>query len=1080
MAEASSTPLFKMVAFRGPDPDSSIDPSATDGIQAHEAGGFRVVERERPEAKAQLRQALQDLQGLSNEDLDGFAVLAGLRDNLAQDTDLDIAEASVVEDGGAVALPSYASSAQFRTDYQRLYSSWLRTVIRDRLLGDSQSAADPELADKHVGLIRAAHLLARLARGVYHPRANRKILRAPVVLPRVYLRPAPLEKPVVDREKRLSPMREALAETIREREKVLARLKVTQRLERALPRIVAAAQAREGAASGAKYSEKTSTLDATTLAMLRAAAEGDSRDGSEEQAVARTILARLEVMTPDDLAEHGGAINSNDFVEEANKLCEEIHLYEDEIRDHLPPPGSKVAADRPAIRLLEWGDLIVAESKLVGYAANEISHIENILAGEKKKREHERTVSVEELVEEEAETETESERDLETSDRFELETESAETLRTDFSISTGVNTSGKYGLTRVATQTDLGLQVSNERARHETQSTATEIVERSLERTREKVRKLRRTTRIETLRELSFHKIDNTTAGVGLSPEDRAGIYYWVDKVEEVQLHQYGKRLFVEFYIPEPAVTLLEVAAGTDSELRKPARFQVTPQKIGLDNYMCLTGLYQAEGVEAPPHSYVQVGRHWTTGVRESANRLKTEDTISGYIKIPDGYVPEDGWLSVTGRGVNEKLTEEDESGAKIPGRDIFNAHVSVAGHTVLDELGQIEEKKKSDDERATHYYKEFRVKPFAAAGDLGIPVACRLSGHHDNVGTLNVTLKCVASYPLMQRWRLDTYEKLRAAHAQIVEDYELRRAQEDFQAEAAQPFSSRPPATNRDVERDELKKWAIKMMLVSGTETDPLDFDAVESVETMQEISPAGADALAPKARFLESAFEWQHMSYFAYPYFWGRRDSWHMRQRIRVPNDPRHEAFLRAGFVRAVVPILPGFESRVMQFLDDNSEIPTTDREDGVVAPLASESLWAELMIDRGRAVAWGNTRVQLTKGSVNAELVPPPGAASSSGGGSHYVEELAKELWELDESLDLHRRIYLQGREYRIVEIGSDRKGFKLDKGFHGETGEYAFLSGPVPYGEPWEVRVPTRLVYLQDEASAMPYRLSADES
>jgi hypothetical protein len=259
----------------------------------------------------------------------------------------------------------------------------------------------------------------------------------------------------------------------------------------------------------------------------------------------------------------------------------------------------------------------------------------------------------------------------------------------------------------------------------------------------------------------------------------------------------------------------------------------------------------------------------------------------------------------------------------------------------------------------------------------------------------------------------------------------------------------------NRQTERDELKKWAIKMMRAPKE----FEFDAIvgagEAEMKLQEVDPGAADEQAPVVRFFESAFEWQHMSYFAYPYFWGRRGAWHMRQRIQVPNDPRHEAFLKAGFVRAVVPILPGFESRVMQYLSDNSRIPTMDEEEGGSAPLESESLWMDLMVDRGRAVAMGNARLKLELGETKAEVLN--GSATPPPGGSTI------EAWKPD-TIDIGRRIFVRAQEYLIASVAPGGMEFELDRPFEGVDGVYSFLAGSVPFGEPWEVRVPTRLVFL----------------
>ena len=67
---------------------------------------------------------------------------------------------------------------------------------------------------------------------------------------------------------------------------------------------------------------------------------------------------------------------------------------------------------------------------------------------------------------------------------------------------------------------------------------------------------------------------------------------------------------------------------------------------------------------------------------------------------------------------------------------------------------------------------------------------------------------------------------------------------------------------------------------------------------------------------KFIHQAIEWENMLYFLYPYFWGRKSNWELRQYLQHP-DPLHKIFLKAGSARVVLTIRPGFEREFAQLI-------------------------------------------------------------------------------------------------------------------------------------------------------------------
>lgn len=78
--------------------------------------------------------------------------------------------------------------------------------------------------------------------------------------------------------------------------------------------------------------------------------------------------------------------------------------------------------------------------------------------------------------------------------------------------------------------------------------------------------------------------------------------------------------------------------------------------------------------------------------------------------------------------------------------------------------------------------------------------------------------------------------------------------------------------------------------------------------------------DIAKKKARyiqFLEQAFEWQHLAYIFYPYFWAKESKWIKLMNRLDYTDNNMTAFLKAGSVRVLIAVTPAYNDAVMHFL-------------------------------------------------------------------------------------------------------------------------------------------------------------------
>ena len=71
---------------------------------------------------------------------------------------------------------------------------------------------------------------------------------------------------------------------------------------------------------------------------------------------------------------------------------------------------------------------------------------------------------------------------------------------------------------------------------------------------------------------------------------------------------------------------------------------------------------------------------------------------------------------------------------------------------------------------------------------------------------------------------------------------------------------------------------------------------------------------------KFVQQAVEWENLLYFPYPYFWGSENQGRAKFLFEHP-DPEHERFLRAGYMRVVLTIRPGFEEDFTRLVETGS---------------------------------------------------------------------------------------------------------------------------------------------------------------
>lgn len=500
------------------------------------------------------------------------------------------------------------------------------------------------------------------------------------------------------------------------------------------------------------------------------------------------------------------------------------------------------------------GDLLLVRQQLKRYEGGDIAHVENVLHGETKEREHRRRRTTEEVFVTEVERETSEEHETQTTTRFELRTEVQQEVSTSLEAEAGVKVTANYGMVKVEAEGNVAYKNARKEARQRAASMSREVVDRAATKYTERVREERTRRLVEEVEEINRHSLDATgTDGHVI------GVYQWLNKIYEAQVYNYGLRVMYDFMVPEPAAyyiwQLSKQAANAEADLVPPPPFELQPQHLNDGNYDGYVSLYKATTVTPPPDAFTTVDIHKHAGPNPDPGPILDSDAAT----VPDGYEFV-GWSG--------------------------NWYYTF---------------KKGDDH-------DFTISVTPMTGNPGT-VPIRIGGHSLTGYTAYIHILCRRTVRAYREWQFKTWDTLRQAHQELVNEYEEKLAALAIQEGVE--ISGRNPVFNRKVERRELQKSAVHLI----TGVPPVWLNGISETAAGPQIKPSAATSQGAYVRFFEHAFEWEHMTYVLYPYFWARGAKW--RQLMEIEDiDPDFQDFLTAGYARVVVPVRPGFEDAVEHY--------------------------------------------------------------------------------------------------------------------------------------------------------------------
>ncbi len=562
-------------------------------------------------------------------------------------------------------------------------------------------------------------------------------------------------------------------------------------------------------------------------------------------------------------------------------------------KGRFPRPASALARP-PAI-----ADLLVVRQRLARYEFGEVAHIENVLAKEKKDRVLRRLDQREETVTTETESERTDERDNQSTERFELQKEVSSATQQSVSAGGGLEVSASYGPTvSVTASANVAVTWAQQEASRVASNYAKETTERAATKVRQRTLERRSVRTLTTTEETNTHTIDNTAQ----SSTNISGVYRWVDKIYKAQVYRYGRRLMLEFILPEPAALArqailsapLSGVTATNPSFPSVSNRNLLPSDLTEQNYLQIAAPYFVRELATPP-AKKSVSLAWDQSAERAANKFYFRARKE--VQIPDGY--------------------EAEAAEATVAASAFRQDVSLCvGTTVLrGDAGNVSGGNGANGATPPLVFASTPLK-----GERGdIPVSLVIENVWEYAVTLVVTCKPTAEAHV--KWQLATYAAIMAAYFEMKSTFESQvRAAENNRGIAIQ---GRNPLENDAIQRAELKRGVISQLSSQHFDAPPLDQDAVRAVAFPGNANQTYLDVdfdVAAKERdhiqWYEQAFEWQNMTYVYYPYFWSRKSEW-LAAFQTAEVDPAFKQFLTAGAARVQIPVRPGFEKAMTLFL-------------------------------------------------------------------------------------------------------------------------------------------------------------------
>jgi hypothetical protein len=226
------------------------------------------------------------------------------------------------------------------------------------------------------------------------------------------------------------------------------------------------------------------------------------------------------------------------------------------------------------------GDLLIVEQELRRYELGELARIDTIMRGERRERTIRQLNRTSQTTTTESSFEQEESSSLKTDERFQLSSQAQQSAEQSFGVQAGVNVSGKFGPVQVSASVNASFDTSKSSSESTSQEYAKTVTEEATKRVKSSIKESSSITILTETQDTTLQGFNNEKGATHVN-----GLYRWVDKIYDAQLVNYGRRLMFSLNVPEPAafyrglITQNEKAATAD--LVEP----VHPSEEGFDSF---------------------------------------------------------------------------------------------------------------------------------------------------------------------------------------------------------------------------------------------------------------------------------------------------------------------------------------------------------------------------------------------------------------------------------------------------------------------------------------------------------------
>lgn len=525
-------------------------------------------------------------------------------------------------------------------------------------------------------------------------------------------------------------------------------------------------------------------------------------------------------------------------------------------------------------------DLRVIEQLTVGYLPGEIAHINNTQPGEINTRSTRRLKRIESYESLTSENETFRETDSQSTEKFGLEVEASKVQAEESSWNVNASVTAKWGPVTASVDGGYASSQSTTDTNRTAQQYAKEIIQKTVDRVSNRVKIERSTRTLEEFEENVEHVIDNSGKGT------KSYVYRWLNKLTRATMKNYGKRLMLQVDITHPSHYYLSRAIQKQQKLEAPVDPRTNPRfKVELldrTNVLTWASLYNAE-VETPKPASIIV-TDCISGSGETNHTTKLLDITPGYA-CSDAFIlanypdPPNKWNGIRIQIGLEHVT----CWHGMPNPPLWNKY---------------------------HFWAGLRGE----TGKLPISIYFPSDGF-----ILNIEITCWITAEAEMAWKQKAYNS-------IVEAYEKQKKEFESELNSWNPsMLDINPAKKNSLIKEELKREAIRKMFRCNPFWMNDNYKVGEEFENPCCGSSGitnGGNPPTEVIRFIETAFDWQNVTYELHPYFYANQTNWAGLLNLS-DDDPHFEAFLKASQATIRIPVHRDYqkETAVINFIINNS---------------------------------------------------------------------------------------------------------------------------------------------------------------